>query len=165
MGDFCFVPDRLVYKNINSLTRALGHVVAVKDRSLEIKFSNGYSVLRHCNDVISCNVNTNSEMSLDILDLPFWPHSEEEHLTPNESQFDIFLPEINIDNSGVAQPTPEVDVDVPDITGDEILVDPDYQLSNKMGQPAADKDQPEQQRHSARVKCPTYKFLAQFADT
>ena len=54
VGDFCYIPDHLVYKNINSLTRALGHVVKVKDRSLEIRFSNGHSVLRHCNDVISC---------------------------------------------------------------------------------------------------------------
>ena len=35
VGDFCFVPDRLVYKNINSLTRALGRVVSVKDKSLQ----------------------------------------------------------------------------------------------------------------------------------
>ena len=45
-------------------------------------------------------------------------------------------------------------------------MDPDYQPIEETDQPIVDKDQPEQQRWvSARVKRPTYKFLAQFADT
>ena len=35
-------------------------------------------------------------MSVDILDLPLWS-AEEEQLQPNMSKYDLFIPEINID--------------------------------------------------------------------
>ena len=45
VGDFCIVPDRLLYKSMGSLTRALGRVVKVVERTLYIKFTSGRIVL------------------------------------------------------------------------------------------------------------------------
>ena len=86
-----------------------------------------------------CNVNKNDEMSVDILDLPIWPRTEEEQLQPNVSRFDLFIPEINIDqgvDKGMAaSPTPNDPVLVPDIPGDTVQIDTDYQQEEEQVEP------------------------------
>ena len=74
----------------------------MSSRTIEVKLTSGRSVLRNCNDIVPCSTNKNSEICLDILDLPLWPRDQEE-LHPNQSEFDIFLPEIDVNIPAVPE--------------------------------------------------------------
>ena len=82
VGSFIYVTDRLVYKQINSLTRALGRVISVKDRSVEIS---GWIIKRNYIDIMSCDGNGNSKGDIDVLDFPLYSRTIGDDLTNNQS--------------------------------------------------------------------------------
>ena len=65
---------------------------------MEILLTSGKVVRRNCNDIVSCHLNDNSLISLDILDFPLYKRSQQCELQPNESQFSLNIPDLKTDN-------------------------------------------------------------------
>ena len=98
-------------------------------------------------------------MSLDLLDFPLWPRGQEE-LTPNESQFDLFLPEIDINIPAVQETQAVPNTVLEDIAGIDIS---DHQdLPYRPQQDIALQPQTADRRVSTRKRTPTAKYLAMF---
>ena len=69
--------------------------MSITDWSVEILLTSGHIIHRNCNDILVCSRNSNSQMDIDLLDYPIYPRPLQDDLTRNESQFKLFLPEIN----------------------------------------------------------------------
>ena len=85
----------LLKKQISSLTDSLARVLSINNRSVKLKLANGRIVTRNCQDIISFNLNENSECKLDILDLPLYGEPNNAPLTLHDSQFELYIPTIN----------------------------------------------------------------------
>ena len=165
-GDWCIVLDRLIYKNLGSLNRALGRNVKVDAHTLYIKFTSGRVVLRVSSDVVICSKNENDQLCVDILDLLLWA-PEGEHLPQAASQHDLFLPQINIEDEN-NQSVVNTDNNVPLSTnaGDDIQIDTRYnQPEQEKKDPAEGGHSSTTLRHSSRVGKPSFKFLSHFAES
>ena len=88
VGDFVYLLDCIVYKQINSLTRALSRVTGVQNRSVEILLTSGNKVKRNCNDIVQMNDNDNEH--IDILDFPLYERQSD--LLNHQSQFQLKIP-------------------------------------------------------------------------
>ena len=161
-GTYCIMPDRLIYKNLGSLNRALGRVIKVEGRTIFIKFTSGRVVSRAMSDIVVCSKNKHDEIVVDILDLPLWSEPGE-NLPPSSSQHDIFLPEINLDmleeDNNVHNGNEALDFN----SGEQIQSTADTNVSE------TENEEPEAEtghlRHSARQPKLSYKFLSYLADT
>ena len=98
VGQFVYLPDKIIHKNIGSLTRALGRVEKITDRSVTIRMSSGRLVSRNCQDIVTFQISSNLESNLDILDIPLYGNVSHEILTLNASQFEgasLYIPTIS----------------------------------------------------------------------
>ena len=95
IGQYVYLPDRIVQKQISSLTNALVRVISIDKRSITLKLANGKILMRHCQDIVSFNLNKEFQCKLDILDLPLYGEATSAPLTLNNSQFDFYLDTIN----------------------------------------------------------------------
>ena len=95
---YVYLPDWIQYKHINSLSRALGKVISTRDRSAKILLTSGRVVTQNCNDIVSCQLNDNSMISLNILDFPLYERPQESELQQNESQFSLNIPNLTVDH-------------------------------------------------------------------
>ena len=91
-----YIPDRLANKQFPSLIKALGCVVDIKDRSVLFKLSNGQTILRHTSDLVSFNLAGSDKQNIDVLNLPLNGHPDLEPLWLSESEFNLWLPTINM---------------------------------------------------------------------
>ena len=98
VNSYVYLPDRIQYKHVDSLRRALGKIISITDRSASIRLHSGKIVNRHFNDIISCELNDNSMISLDILDFLLYDHTEEPELQQHESQFGLNIPNLTADH-------------------------------------------------------------------
>ena len=166
VGQWVYMPDRILYKSAASLISALGRVIKADNRTLYIRFASRKTVLRAAGDVVLCDRNQFDKIVIDLLDLPLHTPNEE-HLRPCESVFDIFLPSIdlqvneetlldnNVDNDIVmVLPNTDAGSSPPPPNFDAIEVDEEYE----------EKEEAETIRHSSRPHKPSYKYLARFAD-
>ena len=54
VGQWVICPDRLVYKNLGSLSRAVGRVIKLDNRTAYIKFTSGQIIDRASSDIVLC---------------------------------------------------------------------------------------------------------------
>ena len=71
-----------------SLTRALGRVTGVQNRSVEILLTSGSKVKRNCNDIVQ--MNDNNKEHIDILDFPLYDRQSD--LLTHQSQSRLNIP-------------------------------------------------------------------------
>ena len=98
VNSYIYLPDRIQYKHVDSLSRALSRIILITDRSVSIHLPLGKIVNHHFNDIISCELNDNSMIFLDILDFLLYDYTEELELQQHESQFGLNIPNLTADH-------------------------------------------------------------------
>ena len=116
IGEYLYLPDRLVNKQFPSLVKALGCMVKIKDRCILIKLSNGQLVWRHASDLVSFNLARTDKQNIDVLDLPLKGHPNSEPLWLSESEFNLWLLTINLSAVQYSKPLTLSQVDNGDLT-------------------------------------------------
>ena len=72
LGEYVYIPDRLVRKDITSLTDSLAKVIGIEDWSITLRLTNNKIVTRNFEHIVPFNLSEKSNFNIDILDLPLF---------------------------------------------------------------------------------------------
>ena len=162
IGQWVIIPDKILYKNLGSFSSAIGRVINVENRTIFIKLANNETINRAASDIIPCSANKFDQISLDILDLPLF-NDNQDHFKEINSQYEIFLPTINLDQDGDNSNDVLQDHTVipRPVQTDDIQIDPTYRPDSEEKE---ENNQSETLRRSSRGHRPSKRFLARDTD-